>query len=100
MTVIDPGTTTTAPQPPRSTEPCPARSVYQNRVADHWNAEENPVHLELGEIDDLYHHHHGIGEADWSVLDDDPEPARRRARVTAELHRIEQAQAEPPAGHL
>ncbi|HEY8978140.1 MAG TPA: geranyl diphosphate 2-C-methyltransferase [Streptomyces sp.] len=77
----------------------PTQSVYQNRVADYWNAEENPVNLDLGKIDDLYHHHYGIGEADWSVLDE-PDPVLRRERLTAELHRLEHAQAELLASKL
>jgi len=77
----------------------PTQSVYQNRVADYWNAEENPVNLDLGRIDDLYHHHYGIGEADWSVLDE-RDPVLRRERLTAELHRLEHAQAELLASKL
>ncbi|MFE3415712.1 geranyl diphosphate 2-C-methyltransferase [Streptomyces mirabilis] len=83
------------------------QSTYQTRVADYWNAEENPVNLELGKIDDLYHHHYGIGDVDWSVLDEsrdgdgdgDGAPPRRD-RITAELHRLEQAQADLLASHL
>ncbi|WP_377272953.1 geranyl diphosphate 2-C-methyltransferase [Peterkaempfera sp. SMS 1(5)a] len=82
-----------------TTAPVPTQSTYQTRVADYWNAEENPVNVELGKIDDLYHHHYGVGEVDWSVLDE-PDAARRRTRTTAELHRLEQAQAELLAGHL
>ncbi|MDT0440097.1 MULTISPECIES: geranyl diphosphate 2-C-methyltransferase [Streptomyces] len=77
----------------------PTQSTYQNRVADYWNAEENPVNLELGKIDDLYHHHYGIGDADRSVLDE-PDPVRRQERLTAELHRLEHAQAELLASRL
>ncbi|MFE2717058.1 geranyl diphosphate 2-C-methyltransferase [Streptomyces mirabilis] len=79
------------------------QSTYQTRVADYWNAEENPVNLELGKIDDLYHHHYGIGDVDWSVLDagrDRDGAAMRRDRITAELHRLEQAQADLLACHL
>ncbi|MGW0707480.1 geranyl diphosphate 2-C-methyltransferase [Streptomyces sp. NPDC002643] len=94
--MIDAVATPPAPLPSRS----PAHSSYQSRIADYWNAEENPVNLELGRIDDLYHHHYGIGDADWSVLDDDPDTTRRRDRVTAELHRLEQAQADLLAHHL
>ncbi|GHA34637.1 methyltransferase [Streptomyces tauricus] len=76
----------------------PSQSTYQTRVADYWNAEENPVNLELGKIDDLYHHHYGIGAVDRSVLDEgrgaDPD------RITAELHRLEQAQADLLASRL
>ncbi len=84
---------------PTNAVPVPAQSTYQNRVADYWNAEENPVNLELGRIDDLYHHHYGIGAADRSVLDV-ADPAARQERITAELHRLEQAQADLLASHL
>jgi geranyl diphosphate 2-C-methyltransferase len=77
----------------------PAQSTYQTRIADYWNAEQNPVNLELGEIDGLYHHHYGVGEVEWSVLDETA-PGRRRERITAELHRLEHAQAELLAAHL
>ncbi|MFE5034662.1 geranyl diphosphate 2-C-methyltransferase [Streptomyces sp. NPDC056683] len=92
---------TTAPVARKTTTsaPVPTQSRYQNSVAEYWNAEENPVNLELGKIDDLYHHHYGIGEADWSVLDE-TDPALRNERVTAELHRLEHAQAELLASHL
>jgi geranyl diphosphate 2-C-methyltransferase len=82
-----------------ATVPVPAQSTYQTRIADYWNAEENPVNLELGKIDDLYHHHYGIGDAEWSVLEE-TDPDRRRHRLTAELHRLEHAQAELLASHL
>ncbi|MFD7705986.1 geranyl diphosphate 2-C-methyltransferase [Streptomyces sp. NPDC059785] len=77
----------------------PAQSTYQHRVADYWNAEENPVNLELGKIDDLYHHHYGVGDANPAVLAE-RHPARRRNLITAELHRLEHAQAELLANHL
>lgn len=77
----------------------PSPSTYQVRVADYWNAEENPVNLDLGRIDDLYHHHYGIGGTDESVLAE-PDPARRRERITAELHRLEHTQAELLAARL
>lgn len=82
-----------------ATASLPAQSTYQSRVADYWNAEKNPVNLELGGIDDLYHHHYGVGDVKWSVLDE-ADPVRRGERVTAELHRLEQAQAELLASHL
>lgn len=90
MTIHRPGVTTA---------PVPAQSTYQTRVADYWNAEQNPVNLELGRIDDLYHHHYGVGDVEWSVLDE-TDPVRRRERITTELHRLEHAQAELLAGHL
>ncbi|MFF1833498.1 geranyl diphosphate 2-C-methyltransferase [Streptomyces sp. NPDC058231] len=89
---------TTAPHV-TAAAPVPAQSTYQSRVAEYWNIEENPVNLELGKIDDLYHHHYGIGTADDSVLDE-PDPTRRHERITAELHRLEQAQAELLAARL
>ncbi|MGW1005764.1 geranyl diphosphate 2-C-methyltransferase [Streptomyces sp. NPDC002520] len=90
---------TTAPVARTAPALVPAQSTYQNRVAEYWNAEENPVNLELGKIDDLYHHHYGIGAADRSVLDE-PDADLRRELVTAELHRLEHAQAELLASHL
>ncbi|GAA3770329.1 methyltransferase domain-containing protein [Streptomyces coacervatus] len=90
---------TIAPHADTTPAPVPTQSTYQTRVADYWNAEENPVNLELGKIDDLYHHHYGIGAADWSVLDES-DPDLRRERITTELHRLEHAQAELLAGHL
>ncbi|MBQ0853778.1 geranyl diphosphate 2-C-methyltransferase [Streptomyces sp. NPDC057621] len=76
----------------------PSQSTYQTRVADYWNAEENPVNLELGKIDDLYHHHYGIGAVDRAALDEGP--GSGPDRITAELHRLEQAQADLLASRL
>ncbi|MFF4833789.1 geranyl diphosphate 2-C-methyltransferase [Streptomyces sp. NPDC001315] len=90
---------TTVPAAVTTTAPVPTQSTYQNRVADYWNAEQNPVNLELGRLDDLYHHHYGVGAVDWTVLDE-PDPLRRQGRITAELHRLEHAQAEILAGRL
>ncbi|MEV7288747.1 geranyl diphosphate 2-C-methyltransferase [Streptomyces sp. NPDC093252] len=90
---------TTAREATAASIQIPTQTVYQTRVADYWNAEENPVNLDLGKIDDLYHHHYGIGAADRSVLDE-PDPALRKERITTELHRLEHAQAELLASHL
>lgn len=73
-------------------------SRYQRSVADYWNREKNPVNLRLGEVDGTYHHHYGIGEPDWSVLDGPDEG--REDRVIRELHRLECAQADLLASHL
>ncbi|MEO3870005.1 geranyl diphosphate 2-C-methyltransferase [Nonomuraea sp. B12E4] len=73
-------------------------SLYQESVAAYWNAERNPVNLRLGEVDGLYHHHYGIGEVDWSVLDGPAET--REKRVVNELHRLESVQAETLLAHL
>ncbi|MFB7331081.1 geranyl diphosphate 2-C-methyltransferase [Streptomyces adustus] len=85
--------------PATTTASVPTQSTYQNRVADYWNAEENPVNLELGRLDDLYHHHYGVGAVDWTVAEES-DPLRRQDRITAELHRLEHAQAEILAGRL
>ncbi|WP_433469532.1 geranyl diphosphate 2-C-methyltransferase [Spirillospora sp. CA-128828] len=73
-------------------------SVYQNDVATYWNTERNPVNLRLGDVSGIYHHHYGIGEVDRSVLEA-PEDAREEA-IIAELHRLENAQAQFLLGHL
>jgi geranyl diphosphate 2-C-methyltransferase len=83
------------------TRPAPAevlRNDYQKSVAEYWNKEKDPVNLRLGDVDGLYHHHYGIGEVDWSVLDG-PEETRDE-RIIAEMHRLETAQAEVLLDHL
>ncbi|MCS7475667.1 geranyl diphosphate 2-C-methyltransferase [Umezawaea endophytica] len=74
------------------------RTAYQKSVASYWNAEQDPVNLRLGDVDGLYHHHYGIGEVDLSVLEG-PE-ATREARIIAEMHRLETAQADVLLDHL
>jgi geranyl diphosphate 2-C-methyltransferase len=69
-------------------------SRYQRSVADYWNAERDPVNIRLGEVDGTYHHHYGVGDVDWSVLDG-PEEG-----VIRELHRLECAQADLLVSHL
>ncbi|HEY1572265.1 MAG TPA: geranyl diphosphate 2-C-methyltransferase [Pseudonocardiaceae bacterium] len=86
-----------------ATRPAPTatevlRSDYQRSVATYWNNEQDPVNLRLGDVDGLYHHHYGIGEVDWSVLDG-PEQTRDE-RIIAEMHRLETAQAEVLLDHL
>jgi geranyl diphosphate 2-C-methyltransferase len=73
-------------------------SLYQRSVADYWNAEKNPVNLRLGDVDGIYHHHYGIGDVDWSVLEG-PEGTREE-RTIKELHRLECAQTEFLMSHL
>ncbi|WP_431916296.1 geranyl diphosphate 2-C-methyltransferase [Nonomuraea jabiensis] len=73
-------------------------TYYQHSVADYWNTEKNPVNLRLGEVDGIYHHHYGVGEVDWSVLEG-PEDTREK-RVIEELHRLEHAQADLLIGQL
>ena len=80
------------------TQDSPVVSPYQRSVASYWNAERNPVNLLLGEVDGTYHHHYGIGDADWSVLEG-PEETRHE-RTIKELHRLECAQADLLADHL
>ncbi|MEJ3747565.1 geranyl diphosphate 2-C-methyltransferase [Actinomycetes bacterium KLBMP 9797] len=75
------------------------RTAYQQSVAAYWNTnQQDPVNLRLGEVDGLYHHHYGIGDYDPSVLEG-PEDTRD-ARIIAELHRLESAQADLLLDHL
>ncbi|MFD1538593.1 geranyl diphosphate 2-C-methyltransferase [Nonomuraea guangzhouensis] len=73
-------------------DPTVLNSLYQRSVADYWNTEKNPVNLRLGEVDGIYHHHYGVGDVDWTVLDGSAET--RDERVIRELHRLESAQAD------
>ncbi|MBO3737800.1 geranyl diphosphate 2-C-methyltransferase [Actinoplanes flavus] len=71
------------------------RTDFEKSVAAYWNTHRNdPVNLRLGEVDDLYHHHYGVGPYDPSVLDG-PEQ-----RIIGELHRLESAQADLLLDHL
>jgi geranyl diphosphate 2-C-methyltransferase len=81
-----------------SNAPSVLRTDYQRSVANYWNAEKDPVNLRLGEVDDLYHHHYGIGDYDPSVLEGPPET--RDERIIAEMHRLETAQADFLLDHL
>ncbi|GAB3415815.1 SAM-dependent methyltransferase [Flindersiella endophytica] len=74
------------------------RTAYQRSIANYWNAEKDPVNLRLGEIDDLYHHHYGVGDYDPSVLEGPPET--RDERIIEEMHRLETAQADLLLDHL
>lgn len=74
------------------------RTDYQRSVAAYWNAEKDPVNLRLGEVDDLYHHHYGIGDYDPSVLEGPPDT--RDERIIEEMHRLETAQADLLLDHL
>ncbi|MGC0420071.1 geranyl diphosphate 2-C-methyltransferase [Embleya sp. AB8] len=84
-----------------TSEPTPPAAVidpYQTSVAAYWNRERSPVNRLLGEVDGIHHHHFGIGEVDWDVLDG-PDDVRER-RVVGELHRLECAQADLLVEHL
>jgi geranyl diphosphate 2-C-methyltransferase len=74
------------------------RTAYQRSVASYWNAEKDPVNLRLGEVDDLYHHHYGVGDYDPSVLEGPPET--RDERIIEEMHQLETAQADLLLDHL
>lgn len=74
-------------------------TAYQKSVAAYWNTnQQDPVNLQLGDIDGLYHHHYGIGEYNPSVLDG-PE-GTRDDRIIKEMHRLETAQANLLLDHL
>ncbi|GAA1935151.1 geranyl diphosphate 2-C-methyltransferase [Kitasatospora viridis] len=86
--------TTTTPDPTSV-----LRTAFQKSVANYWNTnQEDPVNLWLGQIDDLYHHHYGLGEYDPSVLEG-PEDTRDE-RIIKEMHRLETAQADVLLDHL
>jgi geranyl diphosphate 2-C-methyltransferase len=76
------------------------QTSYQRSVATYWNDNPNDdrINTRLGEVDDLYHHHYGIGEPDLSVLKG-PEDTRQE-RLVRELHRLETAQADLLLDHL
>jgi geranyl diphosphate 2-C-methyltransferase len=77
----------------------PLRTDFERSVANYWNTNRvDPVNLRLGEVDGLYHHHYGVGEPDWSVLDGPADT--REQRIIAELHRLENAQADLLLDHL
>ena len=74
-------------------------SEYQRDVANYWDTHTNdPVNLELGKVDDLYHHHYGLGEPDLSILQ--VTDGTREERMIRELHRLETAQANTLLDHL
>ncbi|MFC7535479.1 geranyl diphosphate 2-C-methyltransferase [Actinoplanes sp. GCM10030250] len=75
------------------------RTDFERSVAAYWNTnQQDPVNLRLGEVDDLYHHHYGVGPYDPTVLEG---PADTRdQRIIAELHRLESAQADLLLDHL
>ncbi|MFB9905584.1 geranyl diphosphate 2-C-methyltransferase [Allokutzneria oryzae] len=74
------------------------RSAYQRSVAEYWNTEADPVNLRLGEVDNLFHHHYGLGDYDPAVLEA-PADVRDQAIIN-EMHRLETAQADVLLDHL
>ncbi|MFQ6193740.1 geranyl diphosphate 2-C-methyltransferase [Streptomyces sp. NPDC000405] len=75
------------------------RTEFQKAVAAYWNTnQQDPVNLRLGEVDDLYHHHYGLGDYDPSVLEGPA--ATREQRIIEEMHRLETAQADVLLDHL
>jgi geranyl diphosphate 2-C-methyltransferase len=89
VTIQETGNATSAPV---------LESTYQSSVAEYWNHEKNPVNLRLGDVDGIYHHHYGIGEVDWSVLEGPA--ASREDRIIKELHRLECAQTDLLLDHF
>ena len=59
---------------------------FQRDVARYWDTNTNdPVNLELGKVDDIYHHHYGLGDPDLSLLDA-PDDVRDELMIR-EMHR-------------
>ncbi|MFF4223403.1 geranyl diphosphate 2-C-methyltransferase [Streptomyces abikoensis] len=86
---------TTTPSAPAAV----LRTEFQKAVAAYWNTnQQDPVNLRLGEVDDLYHHHYGLGDYDPSVLEGPA--ATREQRIIEEMHRLETAQADVLLDHL
>jgi geranyl diphosphate 2-C-methyltransferase len=74
-------------------------SEYERDVANYWNTHtDDPVNLELGRIDGIYHHHYGVGDVDPTVLQ--AAPVDRDRRIIEEMHRLETAQADVLLDHL
>lgn len=68
-------------------------TAYQRNVANYWDTHTNdPVNLELGRVDDIYHHHYGLGQPDPAVFQA-PEDISDDL-IIRELHRLETAQAD------
>jgi geranyl diphosphate 2-C-methyltransferase len=66
---------------------------FQRDVARYWDTNTNdPVNLELGKVDDIYHHHYGLGDPDLSLLAA-PDDVRDELMIR-EMHRLETAQAD------
>ncbi|MFB8171450.1 geranyl diphosphate 2-C-methyltransferase [Kitasatospora purpeofusca] len=79
--------------------PTVLRTDFQKAVAAYWDTNVNdPVNLALGEVDELYHHHYGIGAYDPTVLG--AAGPDREQRTVRELHRLESAQADLLLDHL
>ncbi|MDT0449736.1 geranyl diphosphate 2-C-methyltransferase [Streptomyces hesseae] len=85
--------------PTTPSAPAVLRTAFQKAVASYWNTnQQDPVNLRLGEVDDLYHHHYGLGDYDPSVLEGPAET--REQRMIEEMHRLETAQADVLLDHL
>ncbi|MFJ9854882.1 SAM-dependent methyltransferase [Streptomyces sp. NPDC101150] len=69
------------------------RSELDRAAFDYYdNKRQDPLNLDLGEIDGLYHHHFAVGDFDRSILQL-AEPDRSSAVNTA-MHRMETAQVD------
>ncbi|MFJ7206121.1 geranyl diphosphate 2-C-methyltransferase [Streptomyces sp. NPDC098789] len=76
------------------------RTDYQRAIAAYWDNTHtgDEVNVLLGDVDELYHHHYGIGDYDPAVLR--AEGADREERLVRELDRLESAQADLLLDHL
>lgn len=69
------------------------RSSYEKDIASYWdNKQDDQINLLPGQIDDLYHHHYGVGAFDPGIFDGPPES--QESRIVEEMHRLESQQVD------
>ncbi|MGH3776937.1 MAG: SAM-dependent methyltransferase [Pseudonocardiaceae bacterium] len=69
------------------------RSSYEKDIASYWDSkQDDKINLLPGQIDDLYHHHYGVGAFDPGILVGPAET--REHRIVEEMHRLESQQVE------
>ncbi|MFF4696450.1 SAM-dependent methyltransferase [Streptomyces chattanoogensis] len=67
------------------------RNDFEVGAFNYYDTKRNdPINLDLGHIDGLYHHHFAVGDFDHAVLD--LPPAQREEAIKRELHSMETRQ--------
>ncbi|WP_253277897.1 SAM-dependent methyltransferase [Pseudomonas chlororaphis] len=62
---------------------------YQESIAEYWNNEKSPINSLLGSLDNLYHHHYGLGDIGDGFFSGN----KSEDEIIKKLHRLESAQA-------